>query len=125
MSNTTLVGLMPDARCQMPAPAGVTPDFNIHHITETQQSFILAYSITLGLATLTLGTRLYTTFFIVRLFGLDDSKCFETQSLTYSNPWTVVVLLAMVCQKVESNSAARSLNHDRDSPLDSSTSQFN
>jgi hypothetical protein len=45
MNNTTLVGLMP-------APAGVVPDFDIHHMTDTQLSFILAYGITLGLATI-------------------------------------------------------------------------
>jgi hypothetical protein len=78
MSNTTLVGLMP-------IPEGVTADFNIRHMTETQRSFILAYSVTLGLATLTLGTRLYTRFFIVRSFGLDDSKCSGNQLLKDSN----------------------------------------
>lgn len=66
MSSSTLVGMMPP-------PAGVTPDFNIHHITDTQISFISAYSVTLGLACITLGIRLYTRFCIVHAFGWDDS----------------------------------------------------
>jgi hypothetical protein len=65
MNNTTLVGLMP-------APARVVPDFDIHHMTDTQLSFILAYGITLGLATITLGLRIYTRIFIVHSLGFDD-----------------------------------------------------
>jgi hypothetical protein len=65
MSGDQPVGLMP-------APDGVTPDFNTYHRTETQISFISAYGITLGLAAITLGIRLYTRCCIVRSFGWDD-----------------------------------------------------
>lgn len=74
MSNSTLVG-------SIPAPPGVVPDFNIHHLTSTQMSFILAYSITLGLALFTLSLRMYTRISIIKNFGLDDA----------------VILIAMTC----------------------------
>ena len=41
-------------------------------MTDTQLSFILAYGITLGLATITLGLRIYTRIFIVHSLGFDD-----------------------------------------------------
>jgi hypothetical protein len=65
MSNSTLVGLMP-------VPPGETADFNVHHITTTQAQFIIAYAVTLALATISLVMRLYTRIFIIRAFGLDD-----------------------------------------------------
>ncbi|KAG0646069.1 hypothetical protein D0Z07_8396, partial [Hyphodiscus hymeniophilus] len=68
MASASPVGLMP-------APEGVTPDFNIHHMTETQLSFILAYGITLGLAIISLGLRFQTRIFIMHAFGLDDGMC--------------------------------------------------
>jgi hypothetical protein len=70
MSNSTLVGLIP-------APPGVVPDFNIYHLTPTQMSFILAYSITLGLAFFTLSLRMYTRICIIKNFGLDNGKILE------------------------------------------------
>ncbi|KAF7867160.1 hypothetical protein EAF04_005244 [Stromatinia cepivora] len=56
----------------LPAPPGVTPDFNSWALSETQVNFIIAYTITLALASGTLGIRLYTRISIMRSFGLDD-----------------------------------------------------
>ncbi|KFY85302.1 hypothetical protein V500_08530 [Pseudogymnoascus sp. VKM F-4518 (FW-2643)] len=64
-SNTAPEGLMP-------APIGVTPDFDVNHYNSTQLQFILAYSITLGFAAITLLLRLYTRIFLIQGFGLDD-----------------------------------------------------
>ncbi|KAF7905867.1 hypothetical protein EAF00_000146 [Botryotinia globosa] len=56
----------------LPAPPGVTPDLNSSALSSTQVAFIIAYSITLGLASSTLGIRLYTRISIMKSFGLDD-----------------------------------------------------
>ncbi|KFY40365.1 hypothetical protein V494_03533 [Pseudogymnoascus sp. VKM F-4513 (FW-928)] len=56
----------------MPAPFGVTPDFDVSHYNNTQVQFILAYSITLAFAAITLLLRLYTRIFLIQGFGLDD-----------------------------------------------------
>ncbi|KFY54478.1 hypothetical protein V497_07680 [Pseudogymnoascus sp. VKM F-4516 (FW-969)] len=64
-SNTAPEGLMPP-------PLGVTPDFDVNHYNSTQLQFILAYTITLGFAVITLLLRLYTRIFLIQGFGLDD-----------------------------------------------------
>ncbi|KFY23116.1 hypothetical protein V493_06073 [Pseudogymnoascus sp. VKM F-4281 (FW-2241)] len=64
-SNTAPEGLMP-------APLGVTPDFDVSHYNTTQFQFIAAYSITLAFAAITLLLRLYTRIFLNQGFGLDD-----------------------------------------------------
>ncbi|TGO10705.1 hypothetical protein BTUL_0127g00040 [Botrytis tulipae] len=56
----------------LPAPPGVTPDLNPSALSSTQVAFIIAYTITLGLASSTLGIRLYTRISIMKSFGLDD-----------------------------------------------------
>ncbi|OBT56394.1 hypothetical protein VE04_05101 [Pseudogymnoascus sp. 24MN13] len=56
----------------MPAPLGVIPDFDVNHYNSTQIQFILAYSITLFFAAITLLLRLYTRIFLIQGFGLDD-----------------------------------------------------
>ncbi|OBT63623.1 hypothetical protein VE03_07306 [Pseudogymnoascus sp. 23342-1-I1] len=56
----------------MPAPIGVTPDFDVNHYNSTQLQFILAYSITLVFAAITLMLRLYTRIYLLQGFGLDD-----------------------------------------------------
>ncbi|KAJ8058574.1 hypothetical protein OCU04_012751 [Sclerotinia nivalis] len=56
----------------LPAPPGVTPNFNSGALSETQAYFIIAYTFTLALASGTLGIRLYTRIGIMRSFGLDD-----------------------------------------------------
>jgi hypothetical protein len=66
-SSTAPVGLMP-------APPDVTPNFDTHHYNSTQTQFILAYSITLVFAAVTLCLRLYTRIFIIQGFGLDDGE---------------------------------------------------
>lgn len=66
-SNTAPEGLMP-------APIGVTPDFDVNHYSSTQLQFILAYSITLVFAAITLLLRLYTRIFLIQGFGLDDGE---------------------------------------------------
>jgi hypothetical protein len=66
-SSTAPVGLMP-------APLGVTPDFDAHHYDSTQVQFIWAYSITLFFAAITLILRVYTRIFIIQGFGLDDGE---------------------------------------------------
>ena len=64
----------------MPAPIGVTPDFDVNHYNNTQLQFILAYSITLGFAAITLLLRLYTRIFLIQGFGLDDGEFFPLMS---------------------------------------------
>ncbi|EDN98275.1 predicted protein [Sclerotinia sclerotiorum 1980 UF-70] len=56
----------------LPPPSGVTPNFNSGILSGTQVAFILAYTITLALASSTLGIRLYTRISIMKSFGLDD-----------------------------------------------------
>ncbi|THV54124.1 hypothetical protein BGAL_0034g00450 [Botrytis galanthina] len=56
----------------LPAPPGVIPDLNPSALSSTQVAFIIAYTITLGLASSTLGIRLYTRISIMNSFGLDD-----------------------------------------------------
>jgi hypothetical protein len=58
----------------MPAPLGVIPDFDVNHYNSTQIQFILAYSITLFFAAITLLLRLYTRIFLIQGFGLDDGE---------------------------------------------------
>ena len=67
MATASVIGLMPP-------PPGVVPDFNTSHITSTQLSFIIAYSVTLALAAVALALRLYTRISICKAFGLDDGK---------------------------------------------------
>lgn len=76
-SNTVLEGLMP-------APIGVTPDFDVSHYNNTQLQFILAYSITLGFAAITLLLRLYTRIFLIQGFGLDDGEFSPDEQLLHS-----------------------------------------
>jgi hypothetical protein len=61
----------------MPAPIGVIPDFDVNHYNSTQVQFILAYSITLFFAAITLLLRLYTRVFLIQGFGLDDGEFFS------------------------------------------------
>ncbi|TGO24257.1 hypothetical protein BPAE_0107g00040 [Botrytis paeoniae] len=56
----------------LPAPPGITPDLNPSALSSTQVAYIIAYTITLGLASSTLGIRLYTRISIMNSFGLDD-----------------------------------------------------
>lgn len=62
----------------LPAPPGVIPDLNPSALSSTQVAFIIAYTITLGLASSTLGIRLYTRISIMNSFGLDDGRCLST-----------------------------------------------
>ncbi|CCD56493.1 hypothetical protein BofuT4_P146620.1 [Botrytis cinerea T4] len=57
----------------LPAPPGITPNFSTSALSSTQVAYIIAYTITLGLASSTLGIRLYTRISIMNSFGLDDS----------------------------------------------------
>lgn len=61
----------------MPAPIGVIPDFDVNHYNSIQVEFILAYSITLFFAAITLLLRLYTRVFLIQGFGLDDRELFS------------------------------------------------
>ncbi|TEY37169.1 hypothetical protein BOTCAL_0527g00040 [Botryotinia calthae] len=56
----------------LPAPPGITPNFSTSALSSTQVAYIIAYTITLGLASSTLGIRLYTRISIMNSFGLDD-----------------------------------------------------
>lgn len=60
----------------LPAPPGVTPNFSVWALSQTQVNFIVAYSLTLAVASATLGIRLYTRISIMSSFGLDDGKFF-------------------------------------------------
>lgn len=68
----------------MPAPLGVTPDFDVSHYNNTQVQFILAYCITLVFAVITLLLRLYTRIFIIQGFGLDDGEFSPDEQLLHS-----------------------------------------
>ncbi|ESZ97253.1 hypothetical protein SBOR_2376 [Sclerotinia borealis F-4128] len=53
----------------LPAPSGVTPNFSPWALSETQIASIIAYTITLAIASGTLSIRLYTRISIMKSFG--------------------------------------------------------
>lgn len=67
MNSTTLVGVMP-------APSGVTANFDTSQLTDVQMSIILSFSITVGIAIISLALRIYTRLCIVHAFWWDDGK---------------------------------------------------
>jgi len=56
----------------MPAPPGVTPDFN--GTSHLQRTILAVYISTFILATITLGLRVWTRAFLMHNMALDDCK---------------------------------------------------
>lgn len=81
----------------LPAPPGVTPNFSTSALSSTQVAYIIAYTITLGLASSTLGIRLYTRISIMNSFGLDDCRFFAYAGRRGCWSGIVAIILSYAC----------------------------